>query len=71
MKILKRINGYGEIFDTELPDMEAIKSNLKPETKYALHMHHNTSDLIFLRQYFDKGHPVFIQFEQSFYYVII
>lgn len=69
MKILKRTEGIGVVFDTSLIESQT-KSDLKPSTKTALHMNHNTTDKEFLRQFFPEGHPIFQNFDGSFYYVV-
>jgi hypothetical protein len=69
MKILKRTNGYGMLFDTENIDFLA-HSNIIPDTQKSLHMHHQMTDYDFLRQFFPERHPIFMLFGESFFYVV-
>ena len=67
MKILKRTNGSGLLFDTENPDY-CEKSDIKPDVSQALHQSHEMTDRDFLRQYYPEKHPIFILFGDSYYY---
>ena len=67
MKILKRTKGIGEIFDTANLHF-LVNSDAKPSTDKALHKNHNTTDHEFLSQFFPEGHPIFIQFSDSYFY---
>jgi len=67
MKILKRTNGTGTIYDTE-NIAYSMPSDLKPGTDKSLHLSHKSTDKNFLLQFFPVNHPVFILFEQSYYY---
>jgi len=69
MKILKRINGFGEVFDTENMQ-ESTMSSEKPDLDKLLHRNHHTTDLAFLRQFFPEDHRIFIRFGESFYYLV-
>lgn len=69
MKILKRTNGQGIIYDTE-NIQESYASTLNPNTEQSLHHHHRTTDFDFLLQHFPKEHPIFILFGESYYYVV-
>lgn len=69
MKILKRTNGFGEVFDTE-NTQQSTMSKEKPEPNKSLHLNHHTNDLAFLLQFFPESHPIFIRFGESFYYLV-
>lgn len=69
MKILKRTNGLGEVFDTE-NTQHSIISKEKPDPDKSLHLNHHTNYFSFLCQFFPEGHPIFIRFEESFYYLV-
>lgn len=69
MKILKRTNGTGTLFDTE-NTAYSMPSTLKPGTDKALHLSHRMTDKSFLLQFFPASHPIFILFDQSHYYTV-
>lgn len=69
MKILKRTNGFGIIFDTENIEQQEV-STLKPSPDQSLSNHHRMTDLSFLAQYFPPKHSIFIRFEESYFYVV-
>ena len=69
MLILKRTNGIGEVFDTENIESRT-KSEEMPDVKKSLFLHTHTSDFNFLLRFFPRRHPIFILFEESFYFVV-
>lgn len=59
----------GIIFDTDNIE-SSTQSALMPSTADSLHMHHHTTDHQFLTEFFPKGHPIYILFSESFFYVV-
>jgi hypothetical protein len=69
MKILKRTRGIGIIYDTE-DTTTATPSTENPSHTQWLCNHVRMTEFNFLSQYFPKGHPIFILFGESYFYVI-
>lgn len=69
MRIIKSIKGFKQLFDTG--DTSSIKEYAGSTT--GLESLHHTSDITdyeYLNQFFPEDHSIFLDFGDSFYYVL-
>jgi hypothetical protein len=71
MQILKTYNGVAHLYDTDDEDfmvqLEVPLQLLGDHYPY-LHHTHATTDYDFLLLFFNEDHPIFFNFESSFYW---
>lgn len=68
MKIIKSNHGLNLMFDSK--DIGVSKPYLgKTSELQPLHLSHKVTDFEFLQQYFPKHHPIFDDFDNSYYYL--
>lgn len=70
MKIIKSIKGFKQVFDTgdtfSIEEYTGSTTGLEP-----LHHTSDMTDYEYLKQFFPEGHSIFLDFGNSFYYILI